>query len=942
MTRTTREWNLSFCKPSDIVVMTSFAKVCIDLSNNLRNFRFTKSSPALHSGGGTKNQSSPSSSPQMTSSLGTSAVATNSNTTGNGNNSPISNDGSGKTAIDGNCGLYGPIKPKSNGCAKMPMSIPTGSSHHKKQAPPVPTKSYVISEKMNLAKGCSQASSQPSSPKVEKKLNTHSSSQAKSRYQSDDKEGFGCQMGINRVNLRPKDDNSEDHLKQTFSTTNRGCPRDVTSITSKWKQGPNHAASATVSPVVQKKIFDSNYSGSVEGIYSGTMQNFPSKITFSPTMAHRIANLTRSCQYNYGSVRSTQDLLSGRSDSSSRCTSPVLPRRGATVAAIKQRLLSQGLKIDLNVPVKRRMSTRYRDYMRRLIRGRPVSPDMLWKDEKLINQIIQHLPGKALLSSCAVCKMWFKLVTHAEFYDRVTLKLDIRQLLAEYSPPRKETKSVSEPQEKSPPSYSENTPLPPADYEEYLEKQLTERLKMGIRRNIKSLLVVFLADRYAHLLINALITALCETGNTNDQLNACIVDDISSDGLTKPLDALRRFTPQPLCSPATPPPRPESRQPLAPVQSFVPEGKGNVGSSPTAPTQPSAGDGSSFVLYRAPLNPGEQPTPDSIRPKDSFFRPPDPYDGGDSSVIDSLQKLTPLKPSVSAAVDTTSLKTFSHLSLRCCSIVDTNLEQLIRLLSNLDSLELQCCNDLSEMVFWTCLTPSMTDLVIFDCINVSDESMGAITQVLPELRGLTLQAYHVTDAAFSYFSPKQRLTLETFRLIQCMDITNQGVINLAFALPSLRSLSLSGCTNLSDDGLDIVCENLKKLTSLDISWCAKISDSGLECVACDLVLLKRLILDRCVALTDIGISHLATMPNLKHLSLRWCVNLSDGIIPHLLCMTGLVYLSVAGCKRLTEEGLCQLARHPRLRQLEVAHCPGATYRVKAYLTENQPDCQVLD
>ncbi|TPP55787.1 hypothetical protein FGIG_10673 [Fasciola gigantica] len=49
-----------------------------------------------------------------------------------------------------------------------------------------------------------------------------------------------------------------------------------------------------------------------------------------------------------------------------------------------------------------------------------------------------------------------------------------------------------------------------------------------------------------------------------------------------------------------------------------------------------------------------------------------------------------------------------------------------------------------------------------------------------------------------------------------------------------------------------------------------------------------------------------------------------------------------GCKRVTEAGVCQLARHSRLRHLELTHCPGASCRVKAYLHHNLPDCRLSD
>ena len=129
-----------------------------------------------------------------------------------------------------------------------------------------------------------------------------------------------------------------------------------------------------------------------------------------------------------------------------------------------------------------------------------------------------------------------------------------------------------------------------------------------------------------------------------------------------------------------------------------------------------------------------------------------------------------------------------------------------------------------------------------------------------------LQAYHVTDSALSYFSPKQTGTLNILRLQSCWEITNHGIVNIgkqspqknqykcsfwknnfAFAvhtLPNLTVLSLSGCSKITDDGIELIAENLRKLRSLDLSWCPRVTDAALEYIACDLNHLEELTLDR--------------------------------------------------------------------------------------------------
>lgn len=98
-----------------------------------------------------------------------------------------------------------------------------------------------------------------------------------------------------------------------------------------------------------------------------------------------------------------------------------------------------------------------------------------------------------------------------------------------------------------------------------------------------------------------------------------------------------------------------------------------------------------------------------------------------------------------------------------------------------------------------------------DCINIADEAVGAVAQLLPSLYEFSLQvgmrgqqtppgnqlliragisfspssifqAYHVTDAALGYFSPKQSHSLSILRLQSCWELTNHGIVNIGKSL----------------------------------------------------------------------------------------------------------------------------------------------------------------
>ncbi|GAB6021374.1 hypothetical protein CHUAL_003982 [Chamberlinius hualienensis] len=288
------------------------------------------------------------------------------------------------------------------------------------------------------------------------------------------------------------------------------------------------------------------------------------------------------------------------------------------------------------------------------------------------------------------------------------------------------------------------------------------------------------------------------------------------------------------------------------------------------------------------------------------------------------------------------IKYLRHVILKCSSVTDKGLENLLDGTPAVYRLELSGCNEISEAGLWSALDPRIQSLSISDCINIADESLGAIAQLLPSLCEFNLQAYHVTDVALSYFSQKQSSSLNILRLQSCWEISNQGVSNMVHALPNLTTLSLAGCTKLTDAGVEVIAENLKKLKCLDLSWCSRITDAALEYIACDLTQLEQLTLDRCVHITDIGVGYISTMLSLQILYLRWCSQMGDFGLQHLCSMRNLQTLSVAGCSLLTVGGLSALVQLRNLKELELTNCPGASTELFDYLRQHLPNCLVIE
>lgn len=287
-------------------------------------------------------------------------------------------------------------------------------------------------------------------------------------------------------------------------------------------------------------------------------------------------------------------------------------------------------------------------------------------------------------------------------------------------------------------------------------------------------------------------------------------------------------------------------------------------------------------------------------------------------------------------------KHIHSLSLRCSSISDRGLEALLDHLQSLFELELAGCNEVTEAGLWACLTPRIVSLSLADCINIADEAVGAVAQLLPSLYEFSLQAYHVTDAALGYFSPKQSHSLSILRLQSCWELTNHGIVNIVHSLPHLTVLSLSGCSKVTDDGVELIAENLQKLRALDLSWCPRITDASLEYIACDLNQLEELTLDRCVHITDIGVGYISTMLSLTALFLRWCSQVRDFGLQHLCSMRNLQVLSLAGCPLLTSSGLSSLIQLRHLQELELTNCPGVSQELFEYLKEHLPRCLIIE
>ncbi|CAH8657987.1 unnamed protein product [Schistosoma rodhaini] len=846
--------------------MTSFAKACIDFSNNLKNLRFTKSNATTTSSTVTVNNST--------------ATMTKSSVVLNFQSDTIKNSVTNEYIIS----VTNRIVANNSKTNNHHSNVNSTEEKHRNE------KNHKNSEHFTDDKCtiCNKLFPIPNNISASDASNTNNNTTSINSTNlggriSDEKEDssvLGKSMVVkhseinslenptispnttamtqNRKNIIPNGSVNSDSLKNMISNySDYRLSNSKISNSLPSSPVPRHSFTMKNKPSSEIRQ-DSNTADNRRAhsnINSLTDSPFTFKATLSPTMTHRLAILARNCK---NSIVSNGNSISGSdstgftynrysNNSISSSSSPLSSHRGTTVAAIKQRLVNQGLRINLNIPVKKLSCTRYRDYVRRQKRGCPHTIESLWLNKNFMNNIFAYLTGTELIHYSIVCRTWYEFMCLNGFQNKLCFVLNIKKLIREIENSHEDSKSNQYTDYKDPiiiSNHSDHIPLPNDLLYSYLEDSIRIRIVSAINRHLETIKIVQLVERFSSILYNILemllspnhnviMTSLSQSSTVESyfpQINTTVANTLTK---TKTFNNRILLTSNESCSTWINDTDKDNKS-VFKTNDFI-----NSFQKQVKKQQQQNGfiqDNSVITVNHSIQNKLLSNTDSPSTPSDTWtFKR---TSGSKNSISSNLSSLENVNSNSSYT------HKFTHIIFKSCSIPDQSLSRLINLFPSIKQLEFECCNDFTELAFWSCLLPSIEYLTVFDCINVSDESMNAIGHLLPELKCFKFQAYHITDAALSYFSTKQRINMHTMELTQCMDVTNQGIMTLAYTLNNLQVLSLSGCSKLTDDGLDVICENLKRLISLNLSWCSKITDSGLECVACDLVLLKKLLLDR--------------------------------------------------------------------------------------------------
>ncbi|XP_060536381.1 F-box/LRR-repeat protein 14 [Cylas formicarius] len=258
-----------------------------------------------------------------------------------------------------------------------------------------------------------------------------------------------------------------------------------------------------------------------------------------------------------------------------------------------------------------------------------------------------------------------------------------------------------------------------------------------------------------------------------------------------------------------------------------------------------------------------------------------------------------------------------NLSL-CKQVTDTSLSKIAQHLKNVEVLELGgCCNITNTglvMIAWG--LKKLKRLNLRSCWHISDQGIGHLAFGNLSLEYLGLQdCQRLSDEALKHATGLT--SLKSINLSFCISITDSGLKHLA-KMSSLRELNLRSCDNISDIGMAYLAEGGSRVSSLDVSFCDKIGDQALVHISQGLFNLKSLSLSAC-QISDEGLAKIAnTIHDLETLNIGQCSRVTDkGLAIVAESLTRLKCIDLYGCTRITTAGLEKIMKLPQLGVLNL-------------------------
>jgi len=290
-----------------------------------------------------------------------------------------------------------------------------------------------------------------------------------------------------------------------------------------------------------------------------------------------------------------------------------------------------------------------------------------------------------------------------------------------------------------------------------------------------------------------------------------------------------------------------------------------------------------------------------------------------SNLLEALSNLQSLDLSSCSEITDAALaslrhmKYLQHLNLRCCSgITDAGIEVLPVTLLTLDLSETRGITPAGLPVLSTLRLLTSLDL---SCKHLNDEALQHLSELV-HLQHLKLGSYYggngITGSGFRYLS--KLTSLISLDLRSAKQLTAEGLAHCA-QFTALEELELFAA-HIPRGGL-VGLRGLTNLRCLNLNDCEGMTDEELASIA-DLTNLQKLDLYRVRSITDRGIQYLAKLIQLRKLDLQQTQLTAEGM-RYLANLTDLEDLELTWCP-IADSGLVHLAGMHKLRSLGLVAC----------------------
>jgi F-box/leucine-rich repeat protein 14 len=229
--------------------------------------------------------------------------------------------------------------------------------------------------------------------------------------------------------------------------------------------------------------------------------------------------------------------------------------------------------------------------------------------------------------------------------------------------------------------------------------------------------------------------------------------------------------------------------------------------------------------------------------------------------------------------------------------------------------------------------------------SITKTSLKSLFKLCGPTTGISLRGYDGMNDSLMKILLSNCKNLESMNLAYCSDLTDDSLVELARANPSLNRLVLWGCYNTTNTTLEALAASCKSMKSLNLKCCKKISDAGLMMLT-TMTELEEVNLTYCRNITDLGLlKFLRALPKLRSLCLAYCSSITDmSLLGIARCCPFIETLDVTQCN-ISDGGLQQLAKMPetmKLRDLNLTSCQNVTSVGLSFLLRLTPQLKSVN